>query len=387
MTRTLQFLGIAALAVAFQLPAFAKCPISDGTTVIVRAPVGNLRVDTTGRDAVDITVTTDLAVKENCGRDRIEYTADAPGQFRGTIDWKILVPRTVNLDLVTYGGNITVGDSDGAVKLRTTGGSVTVGRIKGKTAIISQAGFIKTGDLGDDAEMRISSAGAIEIGSVAGNADLHTAGGPITTGFVNGKVTAEASGGSIYIKGAHGEVAVDAEPGDIYVGDAARINAKSAGGSITNPRVRGPFHGETESGNIRLDQAGSWVEATTGYGSIVVRMVPESFDGDLHMNLQSGVGDVTIYIPERMRATIDATVERPAMNARRIISEFPMNGLASNAPVPNRRGTRAIPAVTPPPSVNRFLSPVHEQGVIQGGGNQIQLHTSLGKIEIFKIRM
>src|SRR5207253_3318402 len=138
----------------------------------------------------------------------------------------------------------------------------------------------------------------------------------------------DTSGGSIYIKGAHGEVAVDAEPGDIYVGDAARINAKSAGGSITNPRVRGPFKGQTESGNIRLDQAGGWVEASTGYGAIVVRMVPETFDGDLHMDLQSGIGDVTIYIPERLKATIDATVERPALNAQRIFSDFPMNGLA-----------------------------------------------------------
>jgi len=388
MIRFLRLFSIGAFVVGLQLPGLAKCPLSDNATVVVRAPVGNLYIDTGNRDASEVNAIGGIVVRESCSKDRVEYTADTPGQFRGAIDWRILVPRTANLDFVTYGGNISLGDSDGAVTLRTTGGAVVVGKIKGRTTIVSQGGFIKAGDLGDDAELRITSAGSIEVGNVSGNAELHTAGGPITTGFVNGKVTAEAAGGSITIKGAHGEVAVDAEPGDIYIGDAARIDAKSAGGSITNARVRGPFRGETESGNIRLDQAGSWVEASTGYGAIIVRMVPEKFDGDLHMELRSGVGDVTIYIPERMRATIDATVERPAMNAQRIISDFPMNGLTSGTvQAERRRGPRTAPVVTPPPSVSRFLTPLHEQTVVQGGGNQIHLHTSLGKIEIFKIRM
>jgi len=226
-------IGIAGIAVVLQLPAIAKCPIADGSTLVLRAPVGNLQVDTTGHDFVDVGVSSkDLSVQEICGRDRVEYNA-AAGPIRGTIDWKIVVPRGVNLDLLTRGGNIVVGDSDGTATLRTTGGSVTVGRIKGKTTIVTQGGFIKAGDIGEDAELTISSAGAINVGDVAGNAEFHTAGGPITTGFVTGKVVAKSAGGAIYIKGAHGDVTVTAEPGDIWVGDAARIDAKSAGGSIT----------------------------------------------------------------------------------------------------------------------------------------------------------
>jgi DUF4097 and DUF4098 domain-containing protein YvlB len=294
-----------------------------------------------------------------------------------------VVPRNANLDLVTLGGNITVGDSDGSATLRTTTGAVTVGRIKGKTAIVSQGGFIKAGDLGSDAELRITNAGSIIVGNVAGDAELHTAGGPITAGYVNGKVVAKSAGGAIYLKGVHGEVVVTAEPGDIWIGDAARVQAHSTGGSITNSRVRGPFQAETESGNIRLERAGGSVDATTGYGTIFVRMVPENLAGDLHMNLQSGGGDVTIYIPERMRATIDATIDRPALNATRIFSDFPVNGLASTAPAGRRPGT-AVESSAP---ANRFMSSIHQQMMLEGGGNSIQLHTSLGKIEIFKIRL
>src|SRR3989449_11013885 len=192
--------GVAVVSLAFQLPATAKCPIGDCSTLVVRAPVGNLSVDTSVRDFVEVNVSThDLAIKEICGKDRVEYSAgDAP--IRGDIDWKIFVPRTVNLDLVTLGGNITMGDSDGSATLRTTGGGITVGRIKGKTAMISQGGFIRAGDLGNDAELRISNAGSITVGNVAGDAELHTAGGPITTGYVNGRVVAKSAGGAVYIK-------------------------------------------------------------------------------------------------------------------------------------------------------------------------------------------
>jgi hypothetical protein len=367
--------GFALACLFLAAPAFAKCPISDGGTLVVRAPVGNLRVDTSGQGAVDVRLSsTDIAVKELCSKDRAEYTAD-PAPIRGTIDWTIVVPRSVTLDLVTFGGSISMGDSDAPVTLRTTAGSVTVGNIKGKTAIITQGGFIKAGNIGDSTELRISSAGSVEVGNVAGNADLHTIGGRITTGLVTGKVTADTSG-DIYIKGARGEVVVTADQG-IYIGDALRIIATTANGNITNPRVRGPIKAHTDSGDIRMDSAGGWVEASTGFGKIYCRLVPENFDDDLHVNLTTGVGDITIFIPERLRANIDASIERPALSGLRIVTEFPPAG----AP-----GTRSLAGIPRPP-VSRFTSPAQQQIVIQGGGNAMKLHTSLGKIEIFKIRM
>src|SRR3954447_24448295 len=129
MMNGLKFAGLATALLALQVSAFARCPISDGATLKVRAPVGNLRIDTTGRDNVDVSVSSsDITIKEVCGRDLVEYTAEA-SPIRGTIDWNIVVPRGVNLDLVTFGGSITLGDSDGTATLRTTSGSVTVGRM------------------------------------------------------------------------------------------------------------------------------------------------------------------------------------------------------------------------------------------------------------------
>jgi hypothetical protein len=359
------------LVLAAQASLYAKCPVSGPTTLIVRAPIGNLQVDTTGRDAVDVQVNNGLVqVQEKCGRDSIEITGNTGDVkvIQGTVDWRIIVPRHANLDLVTLAGSINVGDSDGNVVLRTTGGSVIAGQIKGNAAIITQGGSIKSGNIGGNAELR-SQGGSLEVGDVAGDAEFQTA-GPIRAGGISGGVVADTAGGTIAIREVRGDVKATTKAGDISIGDAARIYATTAGGNITSQRVRGPFQGRTESGDIRLESAAAWVEASTGFGNIFVKMVPENLEGDLHVNLQSGIGDVTIFLPQRMKASVEATVERPAFSAQRIISDFPMNAAAANA----RKG------IVP----NKFYAPTQSQTILNGGGNRIILHTSLGKIEIKK---
>jgi DUF4097 and DUF4098 domain-containing protein YvlB len=357
---------------AAQMSLLAKCPVSGPVTVVVRAPMGNLQIDTTGRDSVEAQINNSLLqLQETCGRDSIELTSNSPdsNQIQGTVNWRIVVPKNANLDLVTMSGSINVGDSDGNAVLRTTGGSVMAGQIKGNAAIITQAGSIKAGNIGGNAELR-SQGGSLEVGDVAGDAEFQTAVGPIRAGGISGRLIADTAGGMIVIREVRGDAKATTRAGDISIGDGARINATTAGGNITSRRARGPFQGHTESGDIRIDSAAGWVEASTGFGNIVVRMAPDNLDGDLHVNLQSGVGDVTIFLPQRMKASVEATVERPAFSAQRIISDFPMNSGAANAP----RGL--VP--------NKFYAPTQSQTVINGGGNRIVLHTSLGKIEIKK---
>ena len=355
----------------FQIPIFAKCPVSDGATLVVRAPIGNLQVDTSGRDAIEVQVNSNLIqVQETCGKENIEITSNMldASQIKGTIDWKIITPKAVNLDLVTLAGSINVGDSDGNVTLRTSGGAVTAGQIKGRAAIITQGGFIKPGNIGGDAELR-SQGGSLEVGDIGGNAEFQTTAGAIRAGNITGSATATAGRTIVIVKAS--DVKATTNAGDISIGDAVRINVTTAGGNITSRRVRGPFQGHTESGDIRVDSASASVEASTGFGNIVVKLVPENMDGDLHVDLQSGVGNVTIYLPQRMKATIDATVERPAFQAPHIVSDFPMNSAVPNRPQ----------GLVPP---NRFYAPSRSQTLLNGGGNRVLLHTSLGKIEIRK---
>ena len=370
MIRAVGLIGASLLATTFNFSLFAKCPVSDGATLIVRAPVGDVQVDTTARDGVvDVQVDSSVQLQENCNKDSVEFTSNASeqDQTRGALVWRVVAPRNINLDLVATSGNINVGDVDGSAVLRTAGGSITAGQVKGNAAMITQGGFVKAGNISGDAELR-SQGGTLEVGDVGGNAEFHTTAGQIRAGTIAGSVTAEG-GRAIFIVKA-GDVKATTNAGDISIGDAARIDAKTAGGTITSRRVRGPFQGHTESGDIRLDSAGAWVEASTGAGNIIVHLVPENIDGDLHMDLQAGIGDVTIYVPQRLKASIDATVQRPAFQAQQIISDFPMNGLA-----PGRPAQGLIPN-------NRYYGPTHSESLLNGGGNKITLHTSLGKITI-----
>src|SRR5262245_18985294 len=134
------------VTLAFTLPGFAKCPISDGATLVVRAAVGDLHVDTAGRDAVaEVQVENNaVQIQETCNKGVVLFTSNGPDPVRGTIAWRIVAPKTVILDLVTMAGSINVGDVDGDVVLRTAGGSAKAGHIKGRAARTSQSGLSKS---------------------------------------------------------------------------------------------------------------------------------------------------------------------------------------------------------------------------------------------------
>ena len=365
MIRSLCMLGI--VGGLLLVPAFAKCPVSNGMTVVVRASVGDLQVDTTGHEAtVDVQVDNNaVQIQQTCGRDTVEFTSAGPNQVSGGMIWKILTPKNVDLDLVTKGGSINVGDVNGNVTLRS-GGSITAGQIKGKATLVSQGGSIKSGNIGGNADLR-SEGGTLEAGDIGGNAEFHTSAGQVLAGTIGGDLVVEA-GRKITISKA-GQVKITTNNGDISIGDAARINAKTGGGNITSRRVSGPFQGHTELGDIRLDSAGAWVEASTNQGNILVRLVPENIDGDLHMDLQAGLGDVTVYLPPRLKARVASTIGHPAFNTQQIISEYPA------APARPRNGL--IPS-------NSFYTPTQSEHVLNGGGNMITLYTSSGKILIRK---
>jgi hypothetical protein len=87
---------------------FGKCPISPTGTLELLAPAGNLIVDTTGTDSVEVQVSNpQVVLKETCGRDIVSITATMTG-VTGLPDWKIRVPKGVSLDLSTQGGSIQV---------------------------------------------------------------------------------------------------------------------------------------------------------------------------------------------------------------------------------------------------------------------------------------
>jgi hypothetical protein len=338
-----------ALPVALLLPLtlFAKCPITADGRLVLRAPAGNLIVDTTGTDAVDVEVSNrQVVVQETCKKETVEISATAPASI-GIPDWKIRVPRSVTLDLSTQGGSIQISETDGEALLRTSGGKVTAGNIRGNTLIVGTE--VRTGNIGGNAEIR-GLGGRIQLGDVGGNAEFKTPGGDITTGLVRGHVKAELGSGSITIRESNGDVVVTTEAGD-----------------IKSNYVRGSFDGRTDSGNIRIERVGSWVKALTNVGDIFFRLSPTNYSGDLHVTAEATLGNITMYVPKAMKATIDAVVEKPPLTGKsRIFSDFslktPVNTIKGLLPGPDRQGA-----------------------TVNGGGNNIKVRTSSGTINILSL--
>jgi len=329
---------------------FAKCPISANGTLKLYAPAGNLQVETTGNDSVEVEVSNrQVNVEETCGTNTVDIKAERTPLNTGIPDWKIRAPRSVTLDLTTEGGNIQVPDTNAEVRLRTSGGKVTTGNIKGNALI--RGTEVRTGNIGGSLEWR-GLGGRLQVGDGNGNAEFYTAGGDVSAGLIRGSVKAELGSGSINIRETTGDVVVSTQAGD-----------------ISSDYVHGAFDGTTKSGNIRVLRVGSWVHAVTGVGDIVFHLVPEKMGGDLHIKAIAAAGDITMYLPEKMKATIDAVIEKPALNAKKIFSDFP--GAAIKAPA------NAFRSIIPG-------GPEQQSITINGGGNNINVRTSNGTIKILK---
>ncbi len=113
--------------------AYAKCPVNENTTLVVRAEAGDLQVETTGHEPV-----VEVQVRARKSRKLRQRQGRVYRQRRRVL--KITTPKDIDLDLLSQGGNINIGDVDGNAVLRTSGGSVTTGNIRGKAAIITQGG-------------------------------------------------------------------------------------------------------------------------------------------------------------------------------------------------------------------------------------------------------
>lgn len=357
---------LSALSAVLLLPfnLFGKCPISPNGTLELLAPAGNLIVETTGTDSVEVEVSNkQVVLKETCERDLVTVTSTTTG-VTGLPDWKIRVPKGVSLDLSTQGGSIQVMDTDGReTKLRTSGGRVTTGQIKGNVLIV--ASEVRTQDIGGNAELR-GQGGKLQVGNVGGDAVFFTTGGDIATGIVKGRVKADTGSGSVTIRESNGDVLVSTQAGD-----------------ISSEFVRGAFDGKTESGNIRLERVGGWVHALTGVGDIFFKLVPVNFASDLHVKAEAGLGNITMYLPEKINATVNAIVDKPAFasNAKRIFSDFPIKAASSTLNgfktlIPGIAGTEAARSFTG--------GPEQQQSVINSGSNNMRAHTSVGTIRILK---
>jgi TonB family protein len=290
------------------------------------------------------------------------------------VQFVVSVPGGYNVEVSTGAGDIETSDLGGRVALQTDGGNITTGRIgfgqptsmigHPMARIETQGGHISVADVFGDLDA-YTAGGHIQAGNIAGNAKLRTGGGHVRAGKIQGTAQLETEGGNITVGEAGALVTVHTGGGQIDFGEVhGSVHAQNGGGGIRMMYVAGPLEVVTSGGSICLTKVTNTVRAETGDGTITAWIAPDSGDSRQLVRLPgpsqlaSGTGDIMLYLPRNIAATIDATVDRG--------------------------GVRRIEA-DPSLLLNMRARPdgvVRAMGTLNGGGAVLKLHTTTGKIRL-----
>jgi DUF4097 and DUF4098 domain-containing protein YvlB len=257
--------------------------VSPGGKLVVDADRGSIEVNSTKDSAVQVEVfrkitgTSDVrgqAIlddhKVNMEQEGNTVTVRAKDKKEISNAWNndrnrlqvryvISVPDKFNVDLKTFGGNITVDDLNGEVKMQTSGGNLKLGRIQGPITGHTSGGNIKVAG-GKGAVKVETSGGNIEIGEVEGNVSAHTSGGSIHIKTVKGDLVARTTGGGITAEAVHGSLAASTSGGSISAALADQPTGDSrletSGGNISvrlNERAAFDINAQANGGGVNTE--------------------------------------------------------------------------------------------------------------------------------------
>jgi len=350
----------------------------DGQRLHLVTDLGNIIIKTQNSGKVDYKVRLEADASQKDAKQLLKnfvVTANTTPEgvyFRGQslgrhasgrlwVTMEVNVPKNFNLDVQTGGGNIETEDIIGFATLATSGGNIVMGNVGGPAHLSTDGGHITVknvaGTLGAS-----TGGGHITTGAIGGSAILHTDGGHIRVASVEGAARVSTGGGNVSVEHSGSELVAETSGGQIEVGETAGlVQAKTGGGGIRVVRVSGPTNLETSGGSIYLTEVDSPVKASTGAGAITAWFVtPGKMAGKCE--LQSGEGDIVVYIPRQLPVTIDAQVQSgdghhvifdPAFLAK-INREAAVNGDAW----------------------------IRTEGALNGGGEVIRLRTVAGNIHV-----
>ncbi len=213
------------------------------------------------------------------------------------VEYHILAPRRISLELRTAAGEIVSSDIEGSVKARTAGGSLKFGNIKGPFDGETAAGEIQLESASGRVTAR-TSGGSINLGEVGGVTSATTAAGSISVGKAKATLTAKTSGGSIEVGECAGPAELQTAAGSVRVKSSqARLDANTSGGSITIDDARDTVLARTAAGGISASfsaQPHEDCRLTTAGGSIELRLADKlAFD----IEARTSGGEVRTELP------------------------------------------------------------------------------------------
>jgi TonB family protein len=291
------------------------------------------------------------------------------------VQFQVSVPANFGVEVSTGAGDIETSDLAGRVLLETQGGNIRTGRLgfgpyqslsveRYAAKLETQGGHITVLDVAGDLDA-FTAGGHIQAGNIAGGAKLRSGGGHIRAGQIGGEAHLETEGGNIAVGEAGSYVSVRTGGGQIDFGEVhGSVHAQTGGGGIRVMYVAGPMEVETSGGNICLTHVANTLRAATGNGTITAWIAPDSPDPKHPVRLpgasqlSSSTGDIVVFLPRNIMATIDATVDNGGAQRIEADPSLPLN------------------------LQTRPEGSLHAYGALNGGGAVLKLHTTAGKIRL-----
>ena len=272
------------------------------------------------------------------------------GRFNATIE--IHIPRRYNLEVSTGGGNIEVQDIDGRIRLTSAGGNINVGRVgAGDDSDRNKSDRLKPVLL--EAARIDTQGGHITVGDVSGTLRASTSGGHITAGNISGDAVLRTGGGQIYARNIAGAAALDSGGGNIHIeGAGSSVTADTAGGGIVLRQADAPLRVSANHGDIT-----AWLNENPGPKTAGDTNAQKSRQAS---QLSSTSGDIVLYIPRKLAASIDAIVEQGS--GHRIATDPSLSFKIDCHDSARAAGT------------------IHCEGLLNGGGELFHLKTVSGNI-------
>jgi hypothetical protein len=263
------------------------------------------------------------------------------------------------------------------VKIETEGGEVVTTGISGRLEAQSGGGSIHLDDVGGAISAE-TGGGGIDVGNVGSDLTLRTGGGTIHIGSAKGKIVAESGGGNLVLVSGSQGASLQTGGGSIHVDKCTgEVRAETGGGGIELGEIMGDVITETGGGSIKVNSAGGVVRAQTGGGGIELWGVPSAHvqtgagpivakfvaarGSRSDSMLETGVGDITVYLMPSVNLTVRASIE--ASTGHTITSDFSEIRVSSEG---GQYGPKQVSA----------------EGSLNGGGPVLKLRTSMGNIFI-----
>jgi hypothetical protein len=287
-------------------------------------------------------------------------------------DWEGGRPRKFSSEVT-----VTVPREMELVKIETEGGAVVTTGIAGRLEAESGGGNIHLDDIGGAISAE-TGGGSIDVGNVGSDLTVKTGGGTIHIGSAKGRVVAESGGGNLDLVSGSQGASLETGGGSIQVNKCTgEVKASTGGGSIDLGEINGGATMETGGGSLKISSASGPVKAETGGGTIELYGVPvahvETGAGAVIAKfissggergdsvLETGVGDITVYLMPNVNLTIHASIEAAA--GHRIMSDFQEIKVSSE-------GGQWDPKL------------VTAEGNLNGGGPVLKIRTTMGNIYI-----